>query len=74
MILTTKDIRMKMLEKEISLTEVAKRTNHTVQNLHYKFKKEDFKMSELKAIADALSCELVIELRNKKEETAINNE
>ncbi len=54
----TKQIRMAMILKEISVNELAKRLN----NMTNKFKRDNFSEKELTEIAHALDCKLDIAL------------
>jgi len=49
----------------ISLAELARRTGQTSQNLHNKYSRNVFKVSELEKIAEALDCELKIQFIRK---------
>ncbi len=49
----------------ISLAELARRTGQTSQNLHNKYSRNVFKVSELEKIAEALDCELKIQFIKK---------
>ncbi|MBS5145914.1 MAG: helix-turn-helix domain-containing protein [Butyricicoccus pullicaecorum] len=44
----------------ISEAELARRTGQTPQNMHNKYKRNTFKVSELEKIADALDADLKI--------------
>ncbi len=54
----TKQIRMAMILKEISVNELAKR----LSNMTNKFKRDNFSEKELTEIAHALDCKLDIAL------------
>lgn len=51
--------------KGISKKDLARLLNCTPQNLNNKFTRNDFKMSDMKKIADVLGCDLKIELSEK---------
>lgn len=58
----TKQIRMIMILKEVSVNELAKRLNTSPSNMTNKFKRDNFSEKELIEIAHALDCELDIAL------------
>ena len=58
----TKQIRMLMILKEISVNELAKRLNTSPSNMTNKFKRDNFSEKELHEIAKALDCKLDIAL------------
>lgn len=58
----TKQIRMAMILKEISVNELAKRLNTSPSNMTNKFKRDNFSENELIEIAHALNCKLDIAL------------
>jgi len=58
----TKQIRMAMILKEISVNELAKRLNTSSSNMTNKFKRDNFSEKELTEIAHALDCKLDIAL------------
>lgn len=58
----TKQIRMAMILKEISVNELAKRLNTSPSNMTNKFKRDNFSEKELTEIAHALDCKLDIAL------------
>lgn len=58
----TKQIRMLMIMREISVNELAKRLNTSPSNMTNKFKRDNFNEKELIEIAHALNCRLDIAL------------
>lgn len=60
------DIRKLMIDKDIKLKELAERIGNSSSNLSNKLNRNDLYTKDLKKIAEALECELIIELRQKK--------
>lgn len=58
----TKQIRMLMIMREVSVNELAKRLNTSPSNMTNKFKRDNFSEKELVEIAHALNCKLDIAL------------
>lgn len=58
----TKQIRMLMIMREVSVNELAKRLNTSSSNMTNKFKRDNFSEKELVEIAHALNCRLDIAL------------
>lgn len=58
----TKQIKMMMVLKDISVNELAKRLNTSPSNITNKFKRDNFSEKELIEIAQALNCKLDIAL------------
>lgn len=56
----TKQIRMIMIMRDISVNELAKRLNTSPSNMTNKFKRDNFSENELREIANALDCKLDI--------------
>lgn len=56
----TKQIRMIMIMRDISVNELAKRLNTSPSNMTNKFKRDNFSENELREIANALNCKLDI--------------
>lgn len=50
----------------ISESELARRTGQTPQNLHNKYKRNTFKVSELEKLAEAFGADLKITFTDKK--------
>ncbi len=50
-------IRILLKRKNITIIELSKRLKTTNQNMANKFKRDNFSMNELGAIAEALDCE-----------------
>lgn len=48
-------IKILLIKKGMTITDLAKLINTSTQNLSNKLKRDDFKMSELKEIAEALN-------------------
>lgn len=62
----TEMIRILLVKKgNISDAELARRLGTTPQNLNNKMKRNNFKVSELEEIANALDCELEITFKDK---------
>ena len=53
---TSKKIRIVMVHRDMSLTELAEATGQTPSNLSNKLKRNNFQEKELQAIAKALDC------------------
>ena len=47
-------IKILLIKKGMTITDLAKKIGTSTQNLSNKLKRDDFKMSELREIADAL--------------------
>ena len=47
-------IKILLIKKGMTITDLAKKMNTSTQNLSNKLKRDDFKISELREIADAL--------------------
>lgn len=62
----TKKIRTIMIDKDIKLNDLADRLDKSSQNLNIQLKKDNFRESDLQAIAEALDCELVIQFKDKE--------
>lgn len=50
----TEQIKILLIKKGMTITDLAKKMNTSTQNLSNKLKRDDFKISELREIADAL--------------------
>lgn len=65
-------IRIMLVKRgNMSESELARRAGTSPQNLHNKFKRNNFSTSELEAIAAALDCDLSIEFIDKETKTAL---
>lgn len=64
-------IRLLCKREEITLSELSKRTNQTIQNLINKLRKDNFTIHQLEDISNALGYELQIDFVKK---TTSNNE
>lgn len=60
-----KEIRKIMIDEDITLTSLAEKLNVTQQNMSAKFKKNDFRISELNSIAEAIGYEVNISFIKK---------
>lgn len=60
-----KEIRKIMIDEDVTLTSLAERLNVTQQNMSAKFKKNDFRISELTSIAEAIGYEVNISFTKK---------
>lgn len=63
---TSEKIRFLVGRRGVTLGDVAEGTNQTRQNFSNKMKRDDFKQSELTAIADFLGCDLKIAFVDKQ--------
>ncbi|MBN1050308.1 helix-turn-helix domain-containing protein [Clostridium botulinum] len=61
----SKEIKKVMIDMGIGQVELASKLGVTQQNISAKFKKNDFRISEMKQIATALGYELKIEFIKK---------
>lgn len=59
-------IKILLLQKNIRQSDLAQSLNMTQQNISLKFKKDDYKISELVQIASILDCSLTITALNDK--------
>lgn len=57
-----KIIRVALVQKEMSLTELAEKVEMSQPNFSKKLKKNNFNETDMRKIADALGMKLVIEL------------
>ena len=55
----TKEIKFKMIEKNMQLKELANELNTSPQNLSQKMKRDNFSTKELDNIAKALNCKFI---------------
>ena len=55
----TKEIKIKMIEKNIQLKELAEKLNTSSPNLSQKLARDNFSTKELDEIAKALNCKFV---------------
>lgn len=60
-----KEIRKALIDEDITLTMLAEKLNVTQPNISAKFKKNDFRISELLAIAEAIGYDLNISFTKK---------
>lgn len=60
-----KEIKRILLEKDISQAELASKLGISAPNLNAKLKRDKFKTFELRAIAEALDCDLRIQYIDK---------
>lgn len=58
----TEKIEHVLLKRKMNKVELANALNVSSQNLYNKLKKDDFKESDMKKIADALDCKLNVTL------------
>ena len=63
-------IRIALVKRKISVTELANRLNTSQSNLSNKLKRDNFSEKELNQIADILNCDFkgIFVMRDKKEE------
>ena len=52
----TEKIQLVMVKRKMSKTALAKSLNTSSSNLSHKFKRDDFRESEIKKIAEVLNC------------------
>ena len=65
-------IRILLVKRNnISEAELARRIGISPQNLHNKFKRNNFTTTDLMEIADALDCDLRIDFIDKETKTAL---
>lgn len=63
----TEEIRIALVKRgNMSESELARRMGTTPQNLHNKFKRDNFTVSDLQSIAEALDCDLNIQFISKE--------
>lgn len=62
---TSEKINLLLKRQNMTLSELADATGQSVQNLGNKMKRNNFKESELKKIAEALECDLLIDFKRK---------
>lgn len=61
-------VKIKLAEKGMTAKELAKAIGKTPQTLSDAMVRDDFKVSYMEKIADALDCELVLYLKDKNKE------
>lgn len=59
----TEKIKIALIKRNLSVTELAKALNTSTQNISGKFKRDNFSEKEISQIAEALNCDLIIKLR-----------
>ncbi len=65
-------IRIMLVKRNnMSESELARRVGTSPQNLHNKFKRNNFSTNELEAIAAALDCDLLIDFIDKETKEAL---
>lgn len=64
----SKEIKKIMLERDVNLSELATMLNTSQPNLSAKFKRNDFRISEIIKILDLLDYELKIEFIETKKD------
>lgn len=62
----TEEIKVWLIRKNVSHSELAMRLGISSQNLSNKMKRDDFKISEIKEIADALGMKFVWYVEDKE--------
>lgn len=68
----TERIRIMLVKRgNMSESELARKIGTSPQNLHNKFKRNNFSTSELEEIAAALDCDLRIDFIDKETKTAL---
>ena len=68
---TEQKIRVKLIEKRLKIKDIAAALGRTPNGFSLRLSQNDFKESELRAIAEVLGCELVLEFRDKEDEKPI---
>ena len=66
MIATNEKIRILLKRKEMTITELAEKTKTTRQNMTNKLNRNNFSENDLKDIAKALECDLILEFKDRK--------
>ena len=61
----SKEIKKILLEKDMQVKDLAVLLKCTAENLYKKFKKDDWKESDILEIAKVLNCEYIQQLRMK---------
>lgn len=61
----TEKIRILLIKKNITITELADKLGCTSQNISAKFKRDNFSEHDLKKIADVLNCDLEINFKDR---------
>lgn len=61
----SKELRKLLIDENMTLTILAERLNVTQPNISAKFKKNDFRISELSSIAEAIGYEMNISFTKK---------
>lgn len=59
----SKEIKKILLEKDMQVKDLAILLKCTPENLYKKFKKDDWKESDIQEIADVLNCEYIQKLK-----------
>lgn len=59
-------IKILLIDKQLKQKELAEKLNTSRTNLTDKIRRDNFSEKDMKAIADALNCELVIKLIDKE--------
>lgn len=67
----SQQIRIAMLKKNVSLNELAEKVGTTAQNLSGKFRRDNLSEKDMCDIAEALGCDLQINLVDKVTGTQI---
>ena len=59
----TEKIKIALIKRNISITQLAKALNTSSQNISGKFKRDNFQEKEMRQIAEALNCDLILNLK-----------
>lgn len=59
----TEKIKIALIKRSLSITELAKALGTTSQNISGKFKRDNFSEKEINQIAEVLNCDLIIKLK-----------
>ena len=62
----SKKIRIAMINKDISLNELAEKVETSSQNLNNKFRRDNLSENDMRSIADALGYDVIITLTDRE--------
>ena len=61
-----KEIRKKMIDKDINIKDVAKKIGKTPNNLSQQLARDNLREQDIIEILDAMDCYIVFDIRDKK--------
>ena len=61
----TRQIKRILAERDMQIKDLAELLNCTPENLYKKFKKDDWRESDIRKIAEVLNCDFVQEIRER---------